>query len=280
RCPLAFRFKYVDGARLPTRPSLFPGQMVHKLLQNFYGHRQLAITLEAAALSERLEAVWGQAVENENVAFDSLAQEQLLKTQTVDLVTAYLAQLPHEEPPSIAVEAVMEAPLLDPVSGEDLAVPLVGITDLVIEGREGPVIIDFKTAARSAAPLEISHEIQLTSYAYLFRHVFGKPESALEIRSLIKTKVPQVQHQVGIRILVGPEANVVQGEKHVHRPDPLVSVDQRMVLHNMEQVGCRHFAQVRMDILAAKSGGRHGQRPLQHGPPIERQHGSKSSPNR
>ena len=50
-------------------------------------------------------------------------------------------------------------------TGEDLQVPLVGIADLVIEDHEGPVIVDFKTAARSAAPLEISHEIQLTSYA-------------------------------------------------------------------------------------------------------------------
>jgi hypothetical protein len=55
------------------------------------------------------------------------------------------------------------------------------------------VIIDFKTAASSAAPLETSHEIQLTSYAYLVRYVFGRRESGLEIRSLIKTKIPQVK---------------------------------------------------------------------------------------
>ena len=77
-------------------------------------------------------------------------------------------------------------------TGEDLQVPLVGIADLVIEDHEGPVIVDFKTAARSAAPLEISHEIQLISYAYLVRHVFGKSESALKIRSLIETETPQI----------------------------------------------------------------------------------------
>jgi hypothetical protein len=39
----------------------------------------------------------------------------------------------------------------------------------------------------------ISHEIQLSSYAYLFRRHSRLPESGLEIRSLIKTKQPKVE---------------------------------------------------------------------------------------
>ena len=106
---------------------------------------------------------------------------------------AYLAQIPGDEPSPLAVESVMEAPLVDASTGEDLGISLVGITDLLLADTKGPRIVDFKTAARSSAPLEIAHEIQLTSYAYLVRHVFGRRESGLEIRSLIKTKVPQVE---------------------------------------------------------------------------------------
>jgi CRISPR/Cas system-associated exonuclease Cas4 (RecB family) len=65
--------------------------------------------------------------------------------------------------------------------------------DLVLEGEKGATIIDFKTSARSAEPLEITHEIQLTSYAYIFRHSSPQPEAGLEIRSLVKTKVPKVE---------------------------------------------------------------------------------------
>ncbi|GAG12916.1 unnamed protein product, partial [marine sediment metagenome] len=78
-------------------------------------------------------------------------------------------------------------------TGEDLGIPLVGIVDLVLGGDAGPAIIDFKTAARGGTLLEISHEIQLSSYAYAYRHVTGVDEGELQIRRLIKTKNPQIE---------------------------------------------------------------------------------------
>ena len=89
----------------------------------------------------------------------------------------------------------MEAPLIDPVTGEDLGLPLLGIVDLVAEQDDGPVIVDFKTASRQSAAPEIVHEIQLTSYAYLFRQLTGQKEAGLEIRSLVKTKQPSIHVQ-------------------------------------------------------------------------------------
>jgi len=108
-----------------------------------------------------------------------------------DLVRAYLGTAPADERP-LAVESALEAPLVDPSSGEDLGIPLLGIVDLIADREEGPVVIDFKTSARSAPPLEITHEIQLSCYAHLFRQTAGREEAALEIRSLIKTKLPKV----------------------------------------------------------------------------------------
>jgi hypothetical protein len=91
------------------------------------------------------------------------------------------------------VEAAVEAPLIDPQTGEDLGIPLLGVLDLVLDYEAGPLICDFKTSGRSSEPIEILHEIQLSSYAYLFRQVSQWPESGLEIRSLIKTKTPKVE---------------------------------------------------------------------------------------
>ena len=107
-------------------------------------------------------------------------------------MTAYLAVAPKDEKP-LAVEAAVEAPLVDPETGEDLGMPLVGVVDLVLDGEVGPVICDFKTAARSSEPMEISHEIQLSSYAWLYRQITGRQEAGLEIRSLIKTKTPKCE---------------------------------------------------------------------------------------
>ena len=116
-----------------------------------------------------------------------------MQKQAVDLISAYLNAIPVDEPRPLAVETALEAPLVDPVTGENLGIPLVGIVDLILDGHEGPTVIDFKTSARSAEPLEITHEVQLSAYSYLFRHVEQRQEAGLEIRSLIKTKSPKAE---------------------------------------------------------------------------------------
>ena len=72
-----------------------------------------------------------------------------------------------------AVKTDVEAPLIDPQTGEDLGIPLLGVLDLVLDYEAGPLICDFKTSGRSSEPIEILHEIQLSSYAYLFRQAAG-----------------------------------------------------------------------------------------------------------
>jgi putative RecB family exonuclease len=200
RCRLAFRLRYIDGIETPSSPSLFIGKMVHAGLECWYRHRQLGITLDPADVAHRLIESWGQTATDERIAFESTADEQASRKQTIELVSAYLVQLPPDEPRPLAVEVAVEAPLIDPRSGEDLGIPLVGVMDLVLSDPAGPIICDFKTAARGGEPLEIVHEIQLSSYSYLFRHSTPQPESALEIRSLVKTKVPKVEtHRYGPR---------------------------------------------------------------------------------
>ena len=193
RCPLAFRFRYVDGIKSPTTPSLFVGKTCHSGLEAFYRHRQLGIVLDAEDVAKRMVDGWDETVAKEGMQFETEADEMKLKLQTVDLVAAYLAHVPKDEPRPLAVEATMEAPLVDLLTGEDFGISLLGIVDLVLGGQQGPVIADFKTAARGGTPAEITHEIQLTSYSYLFRQLDGRAEAGLEIRSLIKTKTPKIE---------------------------------------------------------------------------------------
>jgi putative RecB family exonuclease len=193
KCPRAFAYRYLERIKSPTTPGLFLGTAVHWALQVVYQHRQLGIRLEAGDVAKRLQESWGGMLEDQDMQFDSPAAEQALQQQAVDLITAYLAHVPADEPKPLAVETALQAPLVDPHTGEDLGIPLVGILDLVLDGHDGPLIADFKTSARSGEPLEIFHEIQLSSYAYLFRHVAQQPEAGLEIRSLIKTKQVKIE---------------------------------------------------------------------------------------
>jgi len=193
RCPLAFRLKYLDGIPTPTSPALFVGKRCHSGLEDHYRHRMLGITLPPDQVIARMEAGWDQAVDDEQMDFDSVAEETALRQQVAGLVRAYLAQVPPDEPRPLAVEATMEVLLVDPLNGEDLGIPLLGIVDLVVDDSDGPVVRDFKTSSRSAPPFEITHEIQLTSYSYMFRHTTGREEVGLEIHSLIKTKTPKIE---------------------------------------------------------------------------------------
>jgi putative RecB family exonuclease len=191
-CPLKWAFRYRQGIRTPTTPALFVGKACHSALEAYYRHRQLGVTLEPGDVTGKFLESWAGLVDQEQVMFTEIADEQAVRKQVCDLVTAYLAVVPKDEKP-LAVEVAVEVPLVDPENGEDLGMPLVGVIDLVLEGQAGPVIADFKTAARSSEPMEISHEIQLSSYAWLYRQVAGRKEAGIEIRSLIKTKQPKVE---------------------------------------------------------------------------------------
>ncbi|MCH7726346.1 MAG: PD-(D/E)XK nuclease family protein, partial [Planctomycetes bacterium] len=188
----AFKLRYIDGVRTPPTPSLFQGKRVHSGLETFYRHRQLGIQLEPADVIRRMNDSWDAAVADDGMSFNSTADEEVLKDKAGDLVGAYLNHVPSDEPVPILVETSLEAPLIDPANGEDLGIPLLGIIDLVIDNSNGPVISDFKTAAKSTPPAAISHEIQLTAYSYLFRHAAQRTEAGLEIRSIVKTKTPQI----------------------------------------------------------------------------------------
>ena len=200
KCPLAFRLRYLDGIKTPVGANLFIGRQVHRGLEQYYRHRQLQLTLSAEDVVQRINDAWDADRESENVVFKNSSEEDKSKLMVESLVRAYLDQIPDDEPRPLAVEATLEMPLIDPVSGEDLGINMLGIVDLVLDGPRGPVIVDFKTAARGGALQPIIHEVQLTTYAYLFRRLTGKAEQELQIRRLVKTKVPKIeQHTFAAR---------------------------------------------------------------------------------
>lgn len=192
-CGLKFKLTYIDGIRSPATPPLFLGKVCHASLECFYRHRQVDIVLSADDVKRRMVESWGPAIDEEDMKFQSVADEQALQRQATELVAAYLKQVPPDEPRPLAVEVSAESPLVDPATGEDLGIGLLGIMDLVLDGPSGPVIVDFKTTSRSSEPLEIVHELQLSSYAWIFRRTHGRTESCLQIRSLVKTKVPKIE---------------------------------------------------------------------------------------
>ena len=194
KCPIAFKLRYIDGIRSPTTPNLFLGKAVHAGLECFYRHRQVGVNLTVSDVVRRLDACWEELLVEDNMTFASTGDENKLKQQAAVLIGTYLVQV-SDEPVPMAVETTLQEPLVDPFTGEDLGIPLLGIIDLIVPHEDGAVVVDFKTAAKSGPPTEKVHEVQLSAYSYLYRATTQQLESGLQIRSLIKTKTPKIEYR-------------------------------------------------------------------------------------
>lgn len=193
RCPLAFKFHYLDGLRTPPTPALFLGKRVHQALETWYRHQQLGLPLAIEDVLARMPDQWDNAVKIEAIEFPSAENEQAQRQQAEDLVAVYLRHCSADDARPLAVEATLQSELIDPTTGEAFGISLLGVLDVIFAEVAGPRIADFKTAAKSAGPLELQHEVQLTAYSYLFRASSGQQETGLEIRTLVKTKTPKTQ---------------------------------------------------------------------------------------
>jgi hypothetical protein len=141
KCPLAWKIHYLDGIKTPTSPSLFLGSVTHRALEFYYRHRQLGVRLEAGDVAKRLPESWAEMIDQEGMKFESTADEQAMQKQAVDLVGAYLKAVPADEPRPLAVEAALEASLVDPTTGEDLGMRQ-GRVELGGRDAAAPQIVD------------------------------------------------------------------------------------------------------------------------------------------
>jgi putative RecB family exonuclease len=194
KCPAAFRLRYIEGIRSPTTKSMFLGKAVHAGLECFYRHQQVGVELETSDVVRRLGDCWEVLIEEDNMTFASSDDEDKLKQQAARLIETYLDQR-GDEPSPMAVETTLQEPLIDPFTGEDLGISLLGIVDLIVPSDDGAIVVDFKTAAKSGPPTDKIHEVQLSAYAYLYRAATSQVEGGLQIRSLIKTKTPKIEYR-------------------------------------------------------------------------------------
>ena len=191
KCPLAFKRRYIDGWKTLPTSALFVGKVVHAVVAHIYRHRTAGQVCSTEDLPLFVADAWRVAMETEPCNFDDGTQEEKCQSQVLDLVAAYLTSIPIQEETPIAIEKRYEVPLIDPSTGEDFGIPLVGIVDLVLQENSGGVIVDLKTSATSTL-CELQHELQLTSYAYCFREAMEQNELRCEVRQLVKTKTPKI----------------------------------------------------------------------------------------
>ncbi len=184
QCRLKFYYRYVLRLKKPKTASLHVGNSVHSALKAWSKARWLGKPLSLRELHDAYTKAWADI--SEGIVPWETGEEEEEKTTGWRLCDTYIRQcgsMATIKPD--AVEVSVEADL----SRHGLP-RLIGILDLVQEGT----IIDFKTSSSTPNPssVEHMHELQVSSYAVLYRHNTGKKETGIELHHLVKLKNPKL----------------------------------------------------------------------------------------
>jgi len=185
-CRLKFFFSYVLGITKPRTGALYVGHSVHGVLKLWNRARWRRQTITVEQLQQQFDTLWQADQVKEQVRWDE-GEEPGEKQTAWSLVDFYLKHTPI--PPNEMAEGV-EVSVEADLARHGLP-KLIGIIDLV---RAGGRIVDFKTLGQTPSEEKAIHtnEVQLTSYALLYRATTGKVESGRDLHQLVKTKTPKL----------------------------------------------------------------------------------------
>ena len=185
RCRLQFYFKYILELVKPPTPALHVGKVVHAVLQAWNMSRWRKEPFQISVLQKFFDYDWKDR--QGDTVINWKGEEEKQRKSAWAMLETFFAQTPiHLSERPEGVEVPVEADL------KSHGLPtLVGIIDLI---RSPGRVVDFKTAQRTPGEEQAPHlhEIQLSSYALMYRDATGKKESALELHHLVKTKMPKL----------------------------------------------------------------------------------------
>lgn len=183
QCRLKFFFRYVAKIKKPKTAALHVGSAVHAALKCWNKARWRGEPLSLKQLHDAYSTAWSEA--EEPVQWEPGEEDEERKTGW-RLLETYMreSKIPQGLKPD-AVEVPVEADL-----SEHGLPKLIGILDLV----QQRVVIDFKTSSTTPNTERVAHtnEVQISSYAVLYRHNTGQRENGLELHHLVKTKNPKL----------------------------------------------------------------------------------------
>lgn len=186
-CSLKYRFQYVDKLPRPFKSSgLAFGSVMHSSLDWFHKQRKQKRDVSLDDLCKILRADWFcQRCEDEIRYKDGEDEQKLMLTARGMLSLYYHSPLNGV----LESEFPFRIPLVNPNTGEALAVPLEGYIDLI---ETNDVVTEFKNTAKAIDPDSLDDMLQLIIYSYAYRMVFGKEPKMLKVINFVKTRTPKM----------------------------------------------------------------------------------------
>ena len=184
RCSAAWKYRYIDGVRIPPASAMAQGTTYHRALETNYlqkieSKQDLPVSDVLDATSTAFDDVFSDEVlwdfEEKQKGLDAVKGE--LKDQTIKLVRTYQEQRAPQIQPA-AVEKSFE------IEFGNVDYSLTGRIDLLDD--EGNVI-ENKTTARTPSEVSEDHKIQGTVYA------LSEGSDQIFYDYAVKLKTPKVQ---------------------------------------------------------------------------------------
>ncbi len=159
------------------------GTAVHSALAWWFEERIAGRVPELDEALRIFRADWSSEIAGGGLELDGKSPDELseLGEQLVRLFVGELGDLVPK-----AAELRVEVPLIDPRTGEELPLPLLGFLDFLLDG----VVGEIKTTARKNKPT--TWLFQLAAYAYAHRVETGELPKA-KVVQLVKTKTPKLE---------------------------------------------------------------------------------------
>lgn len=190
-CSLKYRFQYIDLLPRMVRPAgMVFGSAVHAALEWLHKARKAGEPVTLGQLLRIFEADWEAQIHSTPVSFGTDQPAESLVLKGKELLSSYF-HLP--APPVGDAELFFQLPLVNPVTGEVLDVPLKGIIDLI---EADGTVVEFKTSLKRWAVSELPDNLQLTAYSYAYEMLFGHPPRDVKLVNLVRTKSPVIETHI------------------------------------------------------------------------------------
>jgi putative RecB family exonuclease len=183
RCSLQYRYRYLDGLKIPPVGAIILGRSIHKGLEvNYSQKKETKTDLPISRVVEIYSDSFDRAGKEEEVNWEG-ENPGRIKDSGVGLIEAYQNDIaPAVQPLSVEEEFNLEF--------QNVSYVLKGYLDLVDQNK---VIRETKTANRSYSADSAMTDIQLTAYNLAWKYLKGEDPVSLCFDVLVKTKKPKVQ---------------------------------------------------------------------------------------
>ena len=182
RCPLQYKFRYIDNIIIPPPSTITLGKTIHKTLEeNFSQKIKTQKDLPLEYLKDFFSDLWD--IEAKETQFDKDEKPGKVKDEGINLLTLYhKTHSPKIQPVSVEEEFELEF--------ENSPLKLKGYIDLIDKNN---TIIDHKVKSRSMTQQDAKQDLQLTAYYLAYKIKKKTPPQGLRFDVIVRTKTPKIQ---------------------------------------------------------------------------------------